>query len=396
MTTKLNKTRSNMSNYPLPELYKRGSNHSIRYWSIQTEDTPAQKAHIVKRFGTFGTDSPHKSEQIVTVGKNIGKKNETTYLTQALLNAQSCWESKKKQGYYSLEDLGVICKDYSWEFEGIHYSNILKLLKQGLPYPDSFGLNSIKPMLSQGVNFDEIEYPVYVSPLIEGYRALRLSKGNFMVSAEGKPILTIDALLSRLKTLDCDLDGVLSIPGHSIESITSAIKQPQSHTRELVYYIHDVINDKPQQERMLELIAKVEPLTSSQIKIVPHKIADNYEEVQSSIDHYISDGYTGVTLRNLKGMYEQGKPSKNFMELIALAEVNNFKFLYWECGVGGLNNLKAVCQHNNLQFECKMVTNYSQNKELYYDNCKDKLVAVRHMGYTKEGIPRQAIGLSII
>jgi hypothetical protein len=55
-------------------------------------------------FGQVG-GKIQESHEIVNEGKNIGKKNETTVLQQALLQAEADWKDKLKKGYVeSIED----------------------------------------------------------------------------------------------------------------------------------------------------------------------------------------------------------------------------------------------------------------------------------------------------
>jgi hypothetical protein len=84
----------------LPTLYKKTSTGADQMWSIGT-----YRNVIITQFGQVG-GKIQETYDIVKIGKNIGRANETTAIEQAELEAQSQWEKKKKsKGYVeSLSD----------------------------------------------------------------------------------------------------------------------------------------------------------------------------------------------------------------------------------------------------------------------------------------------------
>ena len=71
---------------------------AIQFWKIEVLTGHPQGAQIYTEFGQLGTDKPQSTTDLITKGKNIGKKNETNPLQQAQLEAKSKWDKQKKKG----------------------------------------------------------------------------------------------------------------------------------------------------------------------------------------------------------------------------------------------------------------------------------------------------------
>jgi hypothetical protein len=67
-------------------------------WSVQVKETKEGYGEIVVRHGYEG-GAVTTDGKVVTEGKNLGKKNETTPIQQAVLEARSLWNKKKASGY---------------------------------------------------------------------------------------------------------------------------------------------------------------------------------------------------------------------------------------------------------------------------------------------------------
>ena len=94
----------------LDNLYARDSKGNINTWEVGVtgDNHPWAHAVLVISEGLFDGKKTETTNTILK-GKNIGKLNATTPYEQACSQAQSRWEKKKKQGYKSLEDLGIEC-----------------------------------------------------------------------------------------------------------------------------------------------------------------------------------------------------------------------------------------------------------------------------------------------
>ncbi len=88
-------------------LYARDSKGSINTWEVVVNNQLTYSLIIIGE-GLMDGKKTITSRQI-SKGKNIGKMNATTPYEQACSEAEARWTKKKKQGYKSLEDLGIEC-----------------------------------------------------------------------------------------------------------------------------------------------------------------------------------------------------------------------------------------------------------------------------------------------
>ena len=76
-------------------LYAMASTGKVKQWGIEVKLNDDGTASIIKKYGQLD-GKLIVNEKIITKGKNLGKKNATTPLTQAIADAQSAWNSKKQ------------------------------------------------------------------------------------------------------------------------------------------------------------------------------------------------------------------------------------------------------------------------------------------------------------
>ena len=81
-----------------PTLHGHAANGKIKVWSIQvTEDNGCG---VIQTIRGFLGGKMQINEKVISEGKNVGKKNETTPFQQATLESQSTWTKMKENGYY--------------------------------------------------------------------------------------------------------------------------------------------------------------------------------------------------------------------------------------------------------------------------------------------------------
>lgn len=130
-----------------------------------------------------------------------------------------------------------------------------------------------------------------------------------LVSSTDSLIMSVPHI-NKLMTLlpNGEYDGELYIHGKSFNELHSIISthtkiHPATHTMQ--YHLFDIINEKPQHERIKQLYANLTIPTSAQkyIKKVRIDIAFNLQEIMSLYDQYIDLGYEGFIIRELNSYY---------------------------------------------------------------------------------------------
>ena len=148
-----------------PKLFAQNVDKSIQFWSIKV-DGPT----FYTEYGRVGSDVVTKSEPTTCVGKNEGRKNETTAEQQAIAEAKARWKKKLDSGFY--EDITKVSEE-----------------------------KFIQPMLAKSYSDykDKLKFPVYVSAKLDGLRNIVTKNGLF--SRNGKSFVAAPHILFSLATV---------------------------------------------------------------------------------------------------------------------------------------------------------------------------------------------------
>lgn len=90
----------------LPTLFKKTTGGKVTQWRIWVTGTPSGAAVIHTEYGLVGGKLQHQMDQ-VKEGKNASKKNATTPLQQAWLEAEASWTKQKDRKGYGLDPAGT-------------------------------------------------------------------------------------------------------------------------------------------------------------------------------------------------------------------------------------------------------------------------------------------------
>ena len=84
-----------------PPLKGEAKGGKTKLWLVQVKETKEGYGQITVKYGYEG-GALQEDETLVEEGKNLGKKNETTPIEQAILMARSAWNKKQAGGYVEL------------------------------------------------------------------------------------------------------------------------------------------------------------------------------------------------------------------------------------------------------------------------------------------------------
>jgi len=378
----------------LPTLYKKTSTGAIQQWSIGVIDIEESKGPIqgkggilVTRFGQVDGQI-QETRDLITKGKNVGKKNETSPVQQAEAEATAKWEKQKKKGYV----------------ESVADAEAGKL--------DDLIEGGIVPMLAH--KFSEqahkIKYPAYAQPKLDGIRCIAILKDGkcTLWSRTRKPITGVPHIA---RFIEQNFGGEIAFDGElynheyksNFEKIVSIVRQDEpADGHEIVqYHVYDLVTDQTFEERtqMLDSMLFHSTRTGGPLVEVQTCKVDSEEQVMEWFDKFRGQGYEGCMVRNATSKYV----NKRSYDLQKVKEFDDaeFEIIGIDEGRGKLaGHVGAfVCKMaDGKEFLAKMsgdtgkLRNYFQDHNLW----KGKKLTVKYQGLTgKEGVPRFPVGISI-
>lgn len=383
-----------------PTLYKKTSTGAIQYWDIGVDSNAPTNTtfdisdldkygwFIVTQYGQVGTDFPQVTKDLISKGKNPGKKNETTAYQQAKKEAQAKWEKQKKKGYVETK-------------EAAQNEELDELIEGG-----------IVPMLAHKYSEQghKLKYPVYTQPKLDGIRCVAIVKDGACTlwSRTRKPITSMPHIIQELEAvfenLDIILDGELY--NHEMKSdfekIVSLVRQedPGEGYEMVQYHIYDTANEEAYVHRLGLLQNWLTDLDeSSSLRLVDTEVVLNEDEVMDFFDKFRSQGYEGAMMRNRESKYV----NKRSYDLLKVKEFNDgeFEIIGIEEGRGKLSGHVGsfVCKMDNgKQFLAKAKGATERLRDYFNTHSlwKGRRLTVQYQGLTgKEGVPRFPVGIAI-
>lgn len=362
-----------------PTLYKKTATGAIQEWEISV-----YKNTITTFFGQH-EGKFQKTEDTIKAGKSEGKKNATTAIEQARKEAQSRWEKKKKSGYVeSMEDA--------------QEDKVDAIIEGG-----------IIPMLAKKFedHEEDLQYPVYVQPKLDGARMLAVFDHEGCVtlwSRTRKEITSVPHIakyLEMLKLKNIVLDGELYFHklNKDFEKLMSAARKqnPSPESAMLEYHIYDTVLGAGFEARLKQLYNILENALPP-IHIVETHTAKSKEDIERFQERFIASGYEGAMIRQPNVKYEN-KRSSQLLKLKTFQD-DEFEIINLEEGRGKLAGHCGafVCQTKSGDvFNVKMAGELSKLKE-YWDQGKNyvgKMLTVKYQDLTAYGIPRFPVGVRI-
>lgn len=365
-----------ITEYPI--LYKKTSTGKIQQWRIWVEDEV-----IWTEYGQTN-GKLQIAKETIKEGKNLGRANATTSITQAVLEAEATWTGKLKKGYV---------RDF-----GDAQDNKTDAVIEG----------GFTPMLAKSYDdhFKKIEYPVAAQPKLDGIRCVTTLK-NKLWSRTRKPIISVPHIQAALEQANKypELDGELY--NHELkdnfEKITHIVAQktePDPEHKLVQYHIYDVPSPKPFLNRMTDLMLLDEEFKNHPfIKIVPTAIAHNVTELRHLYELWLEQGYEGLMVRNLRTGYEY----KRTADLLKMKEFQDAEFrivaleegkakLAGHCGAFVCVTADGTEFKAKMSGDTKMLKHYWENPMNYIG----ELLTVQYQGLTnKNNVPRFPVGLRI-
>lgn len=272
---------------------ERSTNSPVHYWTI---------------FGQQGGALTESSKTVVDCGKNIGKSNFTTPLTQALLTAYSMFSKKLRTG-------GSVNKASLYTGDKVSFIQLVSSHNWRV-FP--MALHDI----SKSNNWRHIKFPAMIQPKYDGTRYVVVNYGSSRnpkldgYSRGQKDYGGQEHILKSLSTVltmpGLYLDGELYLDGMNLQSISGNSRRSDSAVK-LEFHIFDCFKiDDPEltfmdRAKLLRSILKPIP---EYCRIVPTKSVGSREETMRIFDSHLKAGFEGSVIRNKTSLYEFGLNSE--------------------------------------------------------------------------------------
>ena len=243
----------------------------------------------------------------------------------------------------------------------------------------------IRPMLASGItNYDKLRFPKLASKKLDGIRVV-IHKG-IVYSRSGKPIRSkaVQKLFGHGFLNGLDGEIIYGSPkAHNVFNVTTSAVMSENLPEGmdeggLHLYVFDFLDDTLPFTGRNTLAGKV--VVDARFHHVPcslitQNLVSNMEELLAYEQRALEDGYEGVMLRSLTGLYKHGRATESSQDLLKVK-----RFTDDEAIVVGFEEL----MHN---------ANEAQTNELGYterSSHKENLVGMDTLGalccVTKEGV----------
>lgn len=359
-----------------PILYTKSSTGQIYEWKIFTEG-----CNVVTEYGVLGTNKTQRAVK-KCIGKNIGKKNETSPEEQAILEARSKHQKRLKLEY-----------QLSPELAAQHFCYL--------------------PMTAESFeNFsDRIEYPASIQPKLDGCRAMAVRKnGKVVLISRGNEEWELDWICKELSDIlpeGCVFDGELYAEGMSFEDIESLVSKIRPDTETTIrYHIFDIpewknnktLSWKERSELLYNSKLAVQLQQSKYCKIVSCLEVYDESQIFDTLKLYENEGYEGAMLRCYDGIYEFNNRSRKLLKIKTFCD-SEYEIVGYKNGSGKYSKcvIWECVTENGLKFDVvpKGSMDEKHNLLLNADEHIGKKLKVKYFNLTENGIPRFPVGIGI-
>ena len=370
------------STFTLPALQGDTLTGKTKLWSVEVRH---QDGHgvIVTTHG-YKDGKMQVSEKVITEGKNIGKKNQTSPFDQAVAEARTAWTKKRESSYAPID------KESDDEEVG-----------RGKGIDDSVPL----PMLAHDYNKrgKSIQFPCFVQKKFDGTRCVGVpQKGLFSRNRKSYPHMShIVEELNRLPPTMI-LDGELYSDTLTFQEIVGLVKREtlkagdEEKQQQIQFHVYDLINEMPYVQRYANLQMLFRRYKFKHLVLVKTEHCESEEKMKEMHAQYVTDGYEGIMLRNKDGLYANNRS----------IHLQKYKeFFDMECDIVGFKEGEGaeagcviwICELDGKTFACRPRGTREEREELFEKGADfiGNQLTVRYQEKTDDGLLRFPVGIAI-
>ncbi len=388
-----------MASFPI--LFGESSHGKRKVWKISVEDRDDLGVIITEH----GYEDGKKvvNEKVISSGKNIGKKNETTPVQQAVSEAKSAWNKKKDAGYKA-EGSAISGEAISG---GAGASGSSSGSDSDSVVSESASTSVPLPMLAQDFNKrgKSISFPCLVQRKLDGVRCVASAKGLFSRNGKAFPHLkTIKAEILAIGEEGILLDGELYSDTLTFQEIVGLVKKAkikpadEAKLNQIHLCVYDVIDATlTNVERNAKLVELFSKHRFQYLRLLATDECPTREQVGEFHARYVAEGYEGLMLRNKAGKYRVGVRSTDLQKYKEFEDAE-----YQVTGYKEGEGLEKGCviwickTPKGQEFAVRPRGTHEARAELFSDADAyvGKQLTVRYQELTTDGIPRFPVGLT--
>ena len=366
-----------MAQFPI--LHGTATNGKTKVWtiSVRLSDTTA----IIQTVRGFLGGKMQINEKLLSVGKNIGKKNESTPLQQAISEARAAWIKMKENGYLPENEESKESEDAPSRGKGIDATVPLPMLAHEFSKRGK-----------------DMVFPCFTQPKLDGTRCI--SSGG-LFSRLRKKIPHMEHIRAELDGISLVLDGELYTSELTFQEIVGLVKKEtlkegdMEKQRKIKYHVYDVMMDAPYEERLLVLQTLFQR-RFEHLVLVPTVRCESVEHMKEQHAVHVAAGFEGIMLRAASGTYKHSRS----VDLLKYKEFMDEEYTVVGFKEGEGQEKGCVlwaCETENGQvFHCRPRGTREERLELFREGGAyvGKKLTVRFQELTDEGLPRFPVGIA--
>ena len=370
-----------MQEHEIGTLYGVARTGKVKQWSSRVIEHDDLTATIIVNSGYVG-GKIREMPKLISKGKNLGKKNETTPFQQAVSEAQSKWNNKRDENYEPVQ-----------------------------MDPNNYVPRLMLPMLAKKPRKGKIIFPAWMQPKLNGVCNLAEPPGVPPYysptpdliqhhSRGGHLFKTLTNFDEWIKALNppAPIHGELYKHGWSLQKIRSYTQKIKPDQENLNYWLYDIAWIGPTYDERIEWlqehVAKLGP--DSPVKLTPTISVSSYEEAKTQHDKWVEMGFEGGMLKNKNGIY-MFQYNSNDIEKVKEFEDEEFEIVGGKEGVGTDTGCVIYrCKTDEgKEFDARPRGTVEDRQQMFRDLPNDigKKLTVRFAEWSDDMIPQQPVGV---
>lgn len=377
-----------------PTLYKLTGRGNLQQWTISAGEKMDGSGTIVVEHGQVG-GKLQCSVDVVTEGKSAGKKNATTPIQQAALEAEAKWRKKQEREGY-VEDQA----------------------RAEAGETDAAG--GIPPMLAKTFEDVNPKYRVFKAHgqrKLNGVRCIvQIDNGDVSLwSRKRKPLPGAPHVQALYKRLFKDVNGFFKIDGElyrhgwSLQKISGFCRKEGTKPgfEQLSHNVYDLPvyetggPERPWFQRKNDIDHLFEVYIGHdlpEIKKVETVVLDSEAHMEDVTTSFIKEGFEGLMYRNLQTEYEEDVRSYGLLKVKRWQD-REFPIVAVNEGRGKFTGLAVfTCKTDEgKEFDCCAPGNFQDREEFLRQGDKliGKMLTVKFFEWTEEKKPCFPVGMAV-